>query len=332
MTPKENALRIIRFAHPERIVGGPPTHWVCYHGCNHEGFEGGGHDCPVGTKWVDIWGTEWHKEQEGVMAFPRGHPLAAPKALKHYQWPDPDDERICGKIYQMAEAFESGDVFLGGSHRDTLWEKSYMLVGMEAIMIAFHAEPGFARDVLHHIMDFQLGIARHYLKLGVELVGLGDDLGTQTGPLLGPRIVNEFLVPEYERLFSLYRENGVLISFHSCGNIASVLEPFMQLGVNVLNPIQATANNLDEVRALTHGRMALQGGVSTRTIMEGPVEAIVAEVRERMWQLGRDGGYFCGPDQGMPFPPDHIEALHRAVEEHGRYPLVPPTATNPEGV
>jgi len=72
--------------------------------------------------------------------------------------------------------------------------------------------------------------------------------------------------------------------------------------------------------------MALQGAVSTGTIMAGPAEAIEAEVRQRLWQLGRDGGYFCGPDQGMPFPKAHIEAFRQALEDHGRYPLGAPTS------
>jgi hypothetical protein len=65
-------------------------------------------------------------------------------------------------------------------------------------------------------------------------------------------------------------------------------------------------------------------GVSTATVMSGPVERIAAEARRRMWQLGRQGGYFCCPDQGLPFPPGHMEALHRAVAEYGLYPLTPP--------
>ena len=136
--------------------------------------------------------------------------------------------------------------------------------------------------------------------------------------------VTRELEPEYRRLFDTYREKGVIVGFHSCGCIESVLETFMELGVDVLNPVQSTANDLAEVRRRTGGRMALQGGVSTATIMAGPVERIVAEVRRRMWQLGRDGGYFCGPDQGMPFPPAHIEAVRATIEEFGRYPLAPP--------
>jgi uroporphyrinogen decarboxylase len=321
---RENALRILRFDRPERVVSGLPTYALRYHGCDHDGFEGGGHDCPVGTRWTDIWGTAWHKEHAGVMGFPRGHPLADPAALATYRWPDPDDERLVAKVHRMAADFPGGDLFLSGVHRDTLWEKAYMLVGMEDLMVYFYTEPAFAREVLHRIMDFQLGIARHYLDAGVEYVHLGDDLGTQRGPLLGPRIVGEFLVPEYRRLFDLYRGRGVLVGFHSCGDVGSVIDVFLDLGVDVLDPVQATANDLEALRRRTQGRMALEGGVSSRTIYEGPPERIVAEVRRRLWQLGREGGYFCGPDQGLPFPQAHLDALHRAVEEHGRYPLAPP--------
>ena len=325
MDAKENALRIIRFDRPERIVSGPPVHTLLYHGCNHEGFDddlGDGH--PVGSRWLDVWGTEWHKEHAGVMGLTKGYPLAEVTNLQGYGWPDPDDERICGRIYRLAEAFEGGDQFLGGSHRDTLWEKAYMLVGMEAMMAYFYTEPGFAREVLHRIMDFQLSIAEHYARLGVEIVHLGDDLGTQRGPLLGPRIVDEFLVPEYERLFRFYKERDVLILFHSCGDVSSVLDPLMQLGVDILNPVQATANDLEELRSRTQGKMALQGAVNSATGMDGPVERIVAEVRERMWQLGRQGGYFCTWDQGLPFPEEHVAALREAIAAYGQYPLQPP--------
>jgi uroporphyrinogen decarboxylase len=321
MDPKENALRIIRFEQPEYVMSRPPVCELRYFGCNHEGFDGGSHDSPVGSRWVDIWGTEWHKSHEGVMGFPSGNPLAEIENLKRYRWPDPDDERICRLIYEMAEAWPGHDGFLGGSHRDTLWEKSYMLVGMENMMMCFLQEPAFARDVLHHIMDFHLGIAQHYATLGVEFVQLTDDLGTQRGPLLGPRIVEEFLVPEYERLVQFYKARGVLVGFHSCGNVASVIDTLMRLGVDVLNPIQATANDLDLVRSLTMGQMALQGGVKSATIMEGPVDRITAEVRERIWQLGLRGGYFCCPDQELPFPEAHATALRDAVETYGRYPL-----------
>lgn len=322
MNSKENASRIIRFDRPERVVSNYPAHGIAYRGCNHEGYEGGGHHLPVGSRWTDIWGTVWQREHEGVMGFPRGNPLAdLVEALPRYRWPDPDDERICGLIYEQARDWDRAAAFLVGSHRDTLWEKSYMLVGMEAMMCAFYTEPEAAREVLHRIMDFQLGMARHYLRAGVEIVTMSDDLGTQIGLLLSPHTIQEFLVPEYRRLFGLYRQHGVLVDFHSCGHVVPLLETFIGLGVNILNPVQASANDLDELRRLTQGRLALKGGVNSATIVGGPIEAIRAEVAQRLRQLGRDGGYFCGPDQGMPWPEEHIRALHAAVDEMGCYPL-----------
>jgi uroporphyrinogen decarboxylase len=190
-------------------------------------------------------------------------------------------------------------------------------------MCFFYTEPKAVRELLHRIMDFQLGIARHYLAVGAEMVGMGDDLGTQKGLLLSPEIIHGFLVPEYRRLFEFYDEHGILVNFHSCGHVTPILETFMELGVGILNPVQATANDLDQVRRRTQGRMALQGGVRSATIVAGPVAAIRAEVAQRLWQLGREGGYFCGPDQGMPWPEEHIQALRDAVDELGRYPLDP---------
>lgn len=293
----------------------PPSHGVAYLGCNHEGYNGSGHHLPVGSTWVDIWGTLWQREHEGVMGFPRGFPLAdLPRSLAGYRWPDPDDARICSRIYETAAGWNRSETFLAGAHRDTLWEKAYMLVGMEDLMCFFTSEPQAVRELLHHIMDFQLGIARHYLALGVEMVYAGDDLGTQQGLLLSPRIIEGFLVPEYRRLFDLYKQHGVIISFHSCGHIEPILDTFMKLGIDLLNPLQASANNLERVRTVTYGKMALVGGISSDLMLRGPVEAIKREARQRMLQLGREGGYFCAPDQSLPWPQAHEDALRREVE------------------
>ena len=87
MKAKENAPRIVRFQQPEPVLPAPPTYDLRYWGVDHKGFAGGGHDSPVGAKWIDIWGTGWHEELEGVMGFPRLNPLAEVSALKDYQWP-----------------------------------------------------------------------------------------------------------------------------------------------------------------------------------------------------------------------------------------------------
>lgn len=326
MNAVENFQRILRFNQPERVISRIPVQVIRYNGNMHEDYDGsGGDESRVGTVWTDIWGTTWKKIQEDVMGLPVKAPLQELSALKDYTWPDPNDERICSKIYCMAQEYPGGDLLLGGSHRDTLWEKAYMLCGMESMMVNFLTEPEFVREVLHHIMDFQLGIAAHYLNLGVRVAFLGDDLGSQIGSLLSPRLVHQFLLPEYRRLCQLYKDNGVLIRFHSCGNVEGVLDTFLDLGVDFLNPVQATANNLSEVRRRTLGKMTLYGAVSSKILMESTPERIDAEVQRLIWMLGQDGGYICAPDQDMPYPAENRAAYITAVERYGNYPLTPPT-------
>jgi len=68
----------------------------------------------------------------------------------------------------------------------------------------------------------------------------------------------------------------------------------------------------------------LQGGVSSATVMDGPIEQIEAEVRQRLWTLGRDGGYVCQIDQSLPYPQAHQQAFQAAVEQFGRPGSLPP--------
>ena len=255
------------------------------------------------------------------MGFPRINPLAMPENLKSYIWPDPNDDRICAKIYKTRESYDGSDVFIGGSHRDTLWEKSYMLVGMENMMEYLYTEPQYAKEILHNIMDFQLGIAKHYIKSGVEIVFMGDDLGTQKSLLIGKEKLYKFFVPEYRRLFDFYRQHGVLISFHSCGHVEPVIDMFMELGVNVLNPVQATANDIVKIRTATEGKMAINGAVSTEIILNGSVSDVEAAVKNAIKTLGKNGGYFCSPDQYMTFPKENIDVFYETVDKYGKYPL-----------
>ena len=242
MSPKENALRLLRFDNPERVVSGLPTFDCSYYGVNHEPYGGGpgGHEAPVGTRWHDIWQVGWRKELDGVMGFAIEHPLADlardAGCLARYTFPDPDDERLCGRVQQRAEqARQEGaaeSMFLAGSHRETLWERCYNLVGMDNLMMAFVDAPNAVRELLRRVMDFQLGIAKHYLAAGVSCARLGDDLGSQRALLFSRGILEEFFVPEYRRLTSLYKQHGVIIGFHSCGHVEPILDVFMDLGVD----------------------------------------------------------------------------------------------------
>lgn len=152
---------------------------------------------------------------------------------------------------------------------------------------------------------------------------LSDDLGTQRGLIFSPVLFRRFLKPRYARIIALYKERGVLIRLHSDGNILDLVDEFLDLGIDVLNPVQSRAiGDLGLLRAKTAGRMALWGGVDTQvTLTLGTPEEVRAQVRERIRTLGRDGGYICGPEHSIDIPEANLATFDQAVADYGHYPV-----------
>ncbi len=316
MTPRENLLRVVDYEQPEWIPTWLPLYELRYVGAGHESWDGSGGDgSPAGARWTDVWGVGWRKKLPDVMGLVERPPLADLSRLDEYPFPDPRDRRLCGSIWEDPLDFDRGEFFLSAGHRDTLFEQAYMLVGMERLMLAFYDRPVAVRELLHRIIDFHLGLAEQYVERGVEWATMGDDLGCQRGLLFGRRLLEEFFVPEYRRLLGFYKQHGVRLSFHSCGQVQDIVDIFIDLGVDVLNPVQASANDLAIVRERTQGRMTLMGAVPSHVVMAGPSECIRAEVRKKIALLWRGGGYICSPDQGLPFPKAHLEAWQEAVAQ-----------------
>lgn len=113
-----------------------------------------------------------------------------------------------------------------------------------------------------------------------------------------------------------------MIDFHSCGCIQDIVEDLMSVGVTILNPVQARANDLATIKEKCDGKMALKGGVDSPLLMLGPVNEIRREVKRVISLLTTGGGYIIGPDQSMPFPQEHAETLWVTAESYGKYPLL----------
>jgi len=321
LTEKENAERIIGFGNPDRVGTHVPMQLISYLGCNHEGYQEKPN--PDSSVWEDIWGTTWRLESEYISEMPVNHPISDGwSSVEKYRWPDPDDDRLVSKIYQDLETIQDDqDSFLTGFHRDLLLEKGSMLAGMQNLMIWFKTDSELVKFIFQRIMDFQLGIAKHYLACNVEMVKFGEDLGGQTSALFSHEVFEKFLLPEYKRIFNFYKGKNIKVYFHSCGQIENFIDDFINLGVDILNPVQATANNLVLVRERTMGKIALEGGVNSSIIMQADKTALKKEVLHRLLQLGSDGGYFCCPDQKMPYPEKNIQFIDFLVNKFGKYPL-----------
>lgn len=310
LSPKENYLAAVRFAGPDYVPRGDEPIW------HHFQFEGNFRL----ADWTDLWGVRWEVGLEGTVPFPKGNPLPDLDGLADYRFPDPGQLEFTAEQRDALAKVDRGEKLVGGSLTYLLFERAWAIMGMEQFLSALVTHPAEAKVLLHGIADYARRVFDRYLELGVDAVSFSEDLGTQRALIMSPAMFREFLLPEYVYAFADVLSAGKLVLFHSCGCIEAIAADLASIGVSVLNPIQARANDLAKVKADTVGRMALEGAIDTAILAGGTPEDVRAEVIRVMEMLKPGGGYICGPDQGIPgVPAENYQALWDTAREVGRY-------------
>jgi uroporphyrinogen decarboxylase len=314
MTAKENLLRAIRYNEPRYVPRGnePVMAGIAYEG-----------NFRIAC-WTDAWGTRWETTRDDMVPFPKGNPLPDLRRIDEYAVPDPhalfDADR--GLAERLAQIPDRDEKLVFGQQTYFVFERAWALTGLDNFLAGFYEHPGELRELLRRIADYNIGVFERYIDLGVDGVGFSEDLGTQRALMISPELFREFIKPEYARVFAPVKAAGKLVNFHSCGCVQDIVEDLIEVGVDILNPVQARANDLSLVKEKARGKLGLMGGIDTQhALMLGTPAEVEAEVKRVLGILAPGGGYIIGPDQGMPFPPENIEALWRAAEKWGWYPL-----------
>lgn len=310
MNAKENFLEAIRFANPEYV---PLTNEEVWHGFQFEG----NFRCET---WTDSWQIRWEVGLAGTVPFPKGYPLASLDRLDDYRMPDPDDLVFTDEMQSALRNVDRGERLVCGHLNYLLFERAWSVMGMEGFLTALLTHPREARVFCHGIADYARGVFDRYLELGVDAVSFTEDLGTQRALMMSPQMFREFILPEYEYCFENVLRAGKLISFHSCGCVDAIAHDLAGIGVTVLNPVQARANDLAAIKSKTAGTMALQGAIDTALLANGTPQQVRDEVVRVMEILKPGGGYICGPDQTIPgIPAENMAALWETAADVGRY-------------
>jgi uroporphyrinogen decarboxylase len=255
----------------------------------------------------------------------RVHPLtdaATPEEVAAY--PLPSYKPIIEPMRQEVAAIRAQGLAAVSDYESGTFEQANALMGMEGVLTAMHTGPDMVRLLFDRISDVKARIAAAYVQAGCDVLWIGDDIGSQRGPLMNPAMWREFLVPPLRKIIAAARavRADVPIAYHSDGSIGFAAEGLIEAGVDVLQAVQPEANDLDELKALYGDRLAFWGGVGSQSTMShGTPEDIRAEVRRLIDTLGRGGGYICSPSHRIEpeSPPENVDALAAAIEEYGRY-------------
>jgi uroporphyrinogen decarboxylase len=244
--------------------------------------------------------------------------------LDAYTLPDPYAPGRLDAARRDIERFEK-DFFVIGDVELSLFELAWHLVGMEKYLIDFSLEKPWIEKLNDRVEQWTTALALQLISLGVDAIWLGEDLGTQTSMLISPDMWRERLKPRYARIIArLKRANPrLLVAFHSDGAVAPLIDDFIELGVDIYNPVQPNVPGSEarELQDRYGGRIAFFGGIDQQVLLpSGDLEAIRREVKTRARIMGERGGYLMAPAHIIQadVAPETVLGLCDAVKSLGR--------------
>lgn len=274
----------------------------------------------------DEWGTEWRKKRDGLY-YEWDNAIFADIPFEDMDWPhEIITERQLQEMEGQAELLStSTDRALFCDYvGPAMFERSWYLRGLDTFMIELLTEKDFIHRYLEKILELELFAYQRILeRMGSTLEGffIIDDVAMQNGPLIAPEIYREMIKPYHKRLFDFIHKAGKIIIYHSCGSVTNLIPDFIDAGIDALNPLQLSADNMDPLfLKKEYGKDIVfwGGGVNTQeTLAFGSPEEVRSEVRRRMEILGTGGGYVFAAEHCIQpgTPVENILALFETVNE-----------------
>ena len=264
------------------------------------------YDWPDET-YIDEWGIGLQRVPYttpfgvGHYTEPVVHPLADDQAIDAYVPPDPHRPELYREAARVLREHQQEHWIVGGAVT-TVFETAEALRGYEQLMTDFLVDPDLADRILDIPFRYHLAAAEQLTRMGVDMIWLGDDIGMQTGMLISPATWRRFLKPRLAAIIaSLKTINPSLkVAYHTDGKVWDVLPELVEIGVDVLNPIQPRC--LDPVRLKREygSRLCFWGSIDEQhTLPFGTPDQVRAEVRARLATLGASGGLIIGPAQHL---------------------------------
>ena len=284
--------------------------------------------------YTDDWGVEI-KREEGRGAFHVQAPLAEASIgdIDGYTWPDPKHPLRTEGLKERVEALHAQGEYAIGSNivgHGGLLEHGCYLRGTEQFLVDLMVEKEMAAALLDKLTDLFIGLYDTLLSVVgpyLDLVYWAEDFGSQTGPLISESLYLEFFKERHHRIFDFIKARcpQAKILFHSCGSVYPLIGHLIEVGVDVLNPLQPLATGMDPkaIKKEFGPRLCFSGAIDIQKALPGTKQDVETEVRTRIEQLAPGGGYILAPANYIQnnTPPENVVYLCETVHRYGKYPI-----------
>ena len=268
--------------------------------------------------FTDEWGIIY--KRVGFYDEMISHPLANLNKIDRYQFPDP---WAPGRFDQSQTILQKNPKQLAtmGFLGSTNFEPSWYLVGLEKFLIEFSRENPVIEYILDQTLNFYKAIGQQMISLGVDLIMCGDDVGTQQGMLISPQVWRKRLKPRLDQLFRAFKQSNpsIIIIYHSDGNIEPIIPDLIELGLDVLNPVQPRCMDPVEIKRKFGDDLSFFGTIDEQETLPFLSKADVQnEVKTRIQTVGFDGGLLLGATHNIQpdTPLENILAMYDEVKSY----------------
>ena len=273
--------------------------------------------------------TPFGVERHGIgYGQPLSHPLAdATVADVHdYPWPDPAWTDTSG-IRAEAERYGRQYAILGGDW-SPFWHDAIDLLGMENLYLKMYDEPELVDAVMQHMVDYYAAVSQRIFDAAADALDIffvGNDLGGQTGPLLGLPLYERFVLPHLARLIDLGHAYGLKVMLHCCGGFAPLLPSLIAAGLDGAHAIQPSCAGMDlrTLKAEFGDRILFNGCIdSHHVLIEGTPDTVRARTREVLEIMMPGGGFVAGASHDWILPETpvaNVVAMFDTVRDAGVY-------------
>jgi len=259
---------------------------------------------------------------------PMSHPLenATLDDVHAYPWPDPAWSDTSG-IKAEAEAFGREYAVLGGDW-SPFWHDAIDLLGMENLYFKMHDEPELVDALLAHMVDYYAAVSLRIFEAAgsaIDIFFMGNDFGSQTGPLMGPDLFRRFILPHLVRLSDLGHDFGLKVLLHCCGGFAPLIPLMIEARIDGVHTIQPSCAGMElEKLKADHGRAIVFNGAidSHHVLISGTPESVRENTRQVLDIMKPGGGYVAGASHDTILEETSVEnvlAMSDAIRDFGVY-------------
>ena len=253
--------------------------------------------------YIDEWGVGWESIEystpfgKGRYTEIRGHPLADDRAVDDYIPPDPNRPELYEEPARVIRDYKD-QYWIVGVTVTTVFECAWALRGYERMLSDLALNPNLAERILEFPYQFHLTAAKKLVEMGVDMIQIGDDVGAQHAMLISPKMWRKFFKPRMAHFISELKaiNSEVKVAYHSDGYILPIIPDLIEIGLDVLNPIQPACLDPVQMKREFGKNLCFWGSIDEQsTLPFGTPEEVRAEVINRLKTLGKDGGLIIGP-------------------------------------